>query len=243
MTSRAMHYDFKQKLNKIDSQQYRDLIVPEIDWKLNEAEEVLIKMIAMPREIQVPGFESTQRTIDDIRTIVVNQKPSEYLVPTVFGSNESNSYICELPSDYWLYARSRAFATKGASCVSQKMKVVPIQHDDEDDLSPFDRSSFEWRVTNARFNKDGLRLFTDGTFSIVKLGLDYIRKPRLIHNAQDYVGGTYQTLDGVVLTGSQDSELPEPLHREIVDLAVLITAGDLSLPDYQLKVNKLKLTK
>lgn len=240
MTSRAMHYDFKQKLNKIDSQQYRDLVVPEIDWKLNEAQEVLIKMIAIPREIQVPGFESTQRTIDDIRTIVVNQKPSEYLVPVLF---DSTSYIVELPLNYWLYARSRAFATKGTNCVDQKMKVVQIQHDDEDDLSPFDRSSFEWRTVNARFNKDGLRLFTDGTFSITKLGLDYIKKPKTIHNAQDYLAGTYQTLDGIALTGSQDSELPEPLHREIVDLAVLITAGDLSLPDYQLKVNKLKLTK
>lgn len=240
MTSRAMNYDFKQKLNKIDSQQYRDLLVPEIDWKLNEAQEVLIKMIAIPREIQIPGFESTQRTIDDIRTIVVNQKPNEYLTPTVF---DPNSYIFELPSNYWLYVRSRAFATKGINCVDQKMKVVEIQHDDEDDLSPFDRSSFEWRVTNARFNAEGLRLFTDGTFSITKLGLDYIRKPRMIHNAQDYIDGTYETPDGIALTESQDCELPESLHREIVDLAVLITAGDLSLPDYQLKANKLKLTK
>ncbi len=240
MTSRAMQYDFKQKLNKIDSQQYRDLLVPEIDWKLNEAQEVLIKMIAMPREIQIPGFESTQRTIDDIRTIVVDQKPNEYLIPTIF---DSTSYIFTLPTNYWLYARSRAYATKGVNCVDQKMKVVPVQHDDEDDLSPFDRSSFEWRTTNARFNTEGLRLFTDGTFSITKLGLDYIREPRMIHNAQDYVGGTYQTPDGAVLTGSQDSELPKGLHREIVDLAVLITAGDLNLSDYQLKANKLKLTK
>ena len=45
MNAREMHYDFKQKLNKIDSQKYRDLIVPEIDWKLNEAQEVFVKVI------------------------------------------------------------------------------------------------------------------------------------------------------------------------------------------------------
>jgi hypothetical protein len=39
MTAREMHYDFKQKLNKIDSQKHRNLKVPEIDWKLNEAQE------------------------------------------------------------------------------------------------------------------------------------------------------------------------------------------------------------
>lgn len=240
MTSRAMQYDFKQKANKGDSQKNKDLLVPEIDWRLNEAQEVLVKMIAMPREILIPGFESTQRTIDDIRTIVVNQKPADYLSAAQF---DSNSYICEIPDNYWLYARSRAYATKGVNCVDQKMKVVPVQHDDEDDLSPFDRSSFEWRITNARFSENGIRLFTDGTFSINKLGLDYIRKPRMIHNAQDYIGGEYETPDGVLLTGSQDCELPEPLHKEIVDLAVLIMAGDLNLNSYQLKLNKLKLTK
>ena len=40
-----MHYDFKQKINKIDSQKYRNLRIPEIDWKLNEAQEIFIKTV------------------------------------------------------------------------------------------------------------------------------------------------------------------------------------------------------
>ena len=41
-----MHYDLKLKLNKLDSNQYRNLLVPEIDWVLNEAETIFIKSIA-----------------------------------------------------------------------------------------------------------------------------------------------------------------------------------------------------
>ena len=32
-----MHYDFRVKLNRIDSAAYRDLKIPEVDRKLNEA--------------------------------------------------------------------------------------------------------------------------------------------------------------------------------------------------------------
>ena len=49
MNVRGMHYDVKQKLNKVDSQQYRNLRVPEIDWKLNEAYEIFVKSVAEPR--------------------------------------------------------------------------------------------------------------------------------------------------------------------------------------------------
>ena len=49
------------------------------------------------------------------------------------------------------------------------------------------------------------------------------------------------SLDGVLLTGSQDCELPEPTHREIVDIAVLLMAMELQLPDIQMKQAKLAL--
>ena len=52
------------KILKIDSQKYRNLIVPEIDWKLNEAQEAFVKIIAEPRLKSQLGFEINQRTID-----------------------------------------------------------------------------------------------------------------------------------------------------------------------------------
>ena len=240
MTAREMHYDFKQKLNKIDSQAFRNLIVPEIDWKLNEAQEIFVKIVAEPRLSSQYGFEVNQRTIDDIRTIVINQSFSRgtCLTPTVF---DNSSYLIALPTDYWFRVKAKVYATKG-NCVNKSLKAVLVQHDDEDEESPFDRSNFEWRICNYRFIKEGIRAFTDSTFTINKFCLDYLRKPQMIHNAQDYVGGTYNTLSGVALTGTQPCELPEMVHKEIVDLAVLIAAGDLSLPDIRNKENKIKLT-
>ena len=240
MNSREMHYDFKQKLNKIDSQKYRNLLVPEIDWKLNEAQELFVKIIAEARVNDKIGFEKNQRTIDDIRTIVINQNRTEgnCIKPSVYTDN---SYIAVLPDDYWFYVSSKIYGTK-ENCKLIELSTKVRQHDDEHELSPFDKSSFEWKEVNLRFLKDGIRIFTDTTFSIDWLCLNYIKKPVRIHNAQDFQGGQYRLLDGTILTGSQSCELPEMTHREIVDLAVTITAGDLSLSDYAIKQHKFNLS-
>ena len=43
MTVQEMHYEFKLKLNKVDSLDYSNFQVPEIDWYLNEAMNVFMK--------------------------------------------------------------------------------------------------------------------------------------------------------------------------------------------------------
>lgn len=236
MTAPEMHYDFKQKLNKIDSQKNRDLLVPEIDWKLNEAQEIFAKSIAQPRLQKELGLEYNQRTIDDIRTIVIDQKLADAAIPLLY---DDRSYIVTLPVDYWFYAKSIVYCTKG-NCLNVKMRRVnQVQHDDEHEESSFNISSFEWREVNVRFNREGFRVFTDGTFIPTKVLFEYLKRPRLIYNATDWEGGSYDTLDGVTLTGRQSCELPVGVHGEIVDIAVKITAGDLSLPDYMIKKDKL----
>ena len=71
--------------------------------------------------------------------------------------------------------------------------------------------------------------------------IDYLKKPSYIHNAGEFSTGQYTLPSGQTLSGFQNCELPEHTHREIVDIAVLITSGELQLPDYQIKYNKLNL--
>lgn len=240
MNIREMHYDFKQKINKIDSQKYRNLRIPEIDWKLNEAINVFVKIIAEPRLRNNLGFEINQRTIDDIRTLVINQsfKLSNCVTTVAY---DDMSFLAELPEDYLFYVSSSVSATKG-NCKNVNIRTKLRQHDDEHEESLFDSSSFEWREVNMRFFEKGVRLFTDGTFNIEAWCVNYIRKPVFVHNAEQYINNTYNLLDGTALTGSQSCDLPEHTHREIVDLAVLIATGDMQIPDYNVKQAKIKLT-
>jgi len=236
MDVRSMHYDFKTKINKVDSQQYKNLRVPEIDWALNQACEIFIKSIAEPRYRNHLGFEVNQRAIDDIKTIVVNNSVG-IGVPTSIPTE----WIVSIPNDYMFYLSSFVNITK-EGCGSKRVRGRIVQHDDLHETSPFDRSSFEWGEVNMHFFGNVLKVFTDGTFDIDSVSINYIRKHAYIHNAQDFLpGGTYNLPDGTALVGSQDCELPEHTHREIVDIAVLIKTGELQIPDYQIKQAKVNL--
>ena len=229
MTISEMHYDFKKKLNKVDSEQNRNLLVPEIDWALNEAQELFIKMVAEPRQRGFLGFEKSQRTIDDIRTIV----ESEQVVTITNG-------VAPFPERYLFFLKAEVLMDKG-NCRGVKGRLHVRQHDDEFENSPFDKSSFEWRIVNGLFITEGVKVFDDGTFTNKSLVLSYIRKPSYIHNAQAFRNGTYQLPSGRVLEGTVDCELPEHTHREIVDIAVALVSGELLSNDYQVKLSKLNI--
>ena len=223
-----MHYDIKMKVNKVDSQSYRNFLIPQLDWILNEAQELFIKMIAMPRNINsLSGFELNQRTIDDIKTLV---RELDIIAP--------QSNIVPLPQNYMFYVKSTAKISKG-DCKDKDAVVVVRQSEDLFEISPFDKSSFEWRTINVVFNKSGIKVFTDSTFTVDKLSITYIKKPAYIHNAQKFNTGTYLLPGGQLLSGKQDCELPPHTHREIVDIAVLLITGQLQLPDYSVKRDKL----
>jgi hypothetical protein len=240
MTVQSMHYDFKQKLNRMDSQKYRDMVVPEIDWKLNEAQEVFVKIIAQPRVASQIGFESNQRTIDDIRVLVVEQVKGKGSNPVLYNDGDK-SYISKLPTDYAYYVNGSLTAQK-ETCIDS-LGLREVQHDDEAESSMFDISNFFWRIANIRFNGDGIRVYTGGgDFIPLELNIDYIRQPRLIYNAADWDAVNGYFLDGVQLKGTQDCELPSILHKEIVDLAVFIASGDLTLPSYAYKKYKTDMT-
>lgn len=230
MTIKEMHYDFKKKLNKGDSQQYRNLLIPEIDWALNEAMSVFIDIVAEPRIRTYLGFEKSQKNIDDIRTLVVSDE----------CSNVPSSNIVPLPDEYRYFIKADVYISKG-SCTDKKARLKIQEHDDEFEENSFYKSSFEWRVVNGLFIEDGIKLFTDETFTNDRLCLSYIKNPSYMHNAEDYRGGTYNLPSGTTLTGHQNCILPEQTHREIVDLAVMIVTGEIQIPDYQIKMAKVGL--
>lgn len=227
MTIKDMHYDFKKKFNKIDSQQHRNLRVPEIDWALNEAYELFVKLVAQPRLRSYLGFEKSQRTIDDIREVVVNANPL-----SVTGN------IVTLPEDYMFFLRARVSMTKG-NCSSDKGVLRIRQHDDEFEESVHHNSSFEWNHVNGLFTQEGIKLFDDGTFTNTSVKLSYIKKLEYIHNAESFRNGTYNLPSGEALTGTQDCILPPHTHREIVDIAVRIASGEIQSSMTQLHQSKL----
>ena len=229
MTIEDMHLDFLRKLNKVTSNQNRSFLIPETDLILNEAQTLYVKRIAEPRMINpITGFERSQRNRDDIRTLVIGN----------YSCNITDN-IVEIPEDYMFYVKAKVIMSN-EHCSKVKGNFFLHQHDDMFEDSPFNNSSFEWREVTGTFIKEGIELYPEG-FTVDEFLLTYIKKPVYMHYADGFRNGSYYLPDGVtLLSGKQDCELPEHTHSEIVDLAVLLTVGDIASPEFQLKMAKLK---
>ena len=227
MTIQDMHYDFKMKFNKIDSQKNRNLRIPEIDWILNEAEQIFVKLVAYPRMFTHLGFEVNQRSIEDIREIIEETD----LAP-------SDNQIT-FPDSYQYFLKGKCIISKG-NCTEKQATFIPVQYDDEAETSNFYSSSFEWREVIGNFNKLGIKLLVKD-FNVDRLKVYFIRKREYICYPLGLASDSYTLPSGTVLSANQDCELSEITHSEIVDIAVMLAAGKIQASDFQIRLNKLSV--
>lgn len=238
MNVKEMHYDFQQKLNKMDSQQYRNLRVPEIDWYLNEAQLLYLKMIANPK--MRPMIDFNQRSIDDINNMIVHKEVSV----THLGYNRYSYDLSNLDPKFLYYVNGEVLINNNV-CEDDKIaKVFIMKHSELFKNNDFYKSSYDWREVAAVFEDEKYIVFfndgdavSNGTFDIKMFFVDYIKYPLFI-----FYGG-YNTLDGLLSATdtAQDCELSSHIHPDIVDIAVMLASGNLQLPDYQIKLNKIQL--
>lgn len=248
-----MHYDFRQKLNKADSQMFRNLRSPEIDWYLNEAQLLFIRGIMDPRQRYM--LEISPRGIDDLNTII---KRSDEVTPLSHEQDTDRYYfvIDDEISDYlYFIAGECRIHREDCNGSSRIARVFEKRHVDTHERDEFYRSSYEWcqvnmqievntfEVSGQNVDKKVMVLFTDGdrltegSFVIDGVYIDYLKKPIPM-----FFGG-YDSLDGnyTVASPTQNCELPDHVHTDVVDLAVLLASGSLQSPDYQLKMQKIQM--
>lgn len=244
MKVQEMHYEVKRRINKVDSNQNRNLLIPEIDLALNEAQMLFVKMVAEPRVSYHLGVETTQRNIDELRTIIVHDS-------TV---NVNNDNVAKLPEGYLYFLRAYTTMNKTGCPNGVKARVYIQRHNDLYEESVFTKSSFEWRTVNGVFVEvdtadSGIQLSTIDNVTYSNLILSYIRRPKLIYYKSGFNGGNgYMLPSGIYPNGDatpqsnveQSCELPESTHNEIVDIAAMVITGDLASPDYQYKMAKLR---
>lgn len=200
-----MQYDFRQKLNAVDSNRFRGFQLPEVDWKLNSALRLLVNRLSGPRFQPEIGFEFNQRNIDDLRPLF---RTEELTVVNNFATH---------PTDYLRLIAAWATATKG-DC-EKNLRIWFAQRDDLWESDPFAKSSFEWEELTALQANGGMELKpTD--FTVSSVTLDYVAQHPYMHST------AYSLPDGTVLTGSQDCLMADDFCSEVVDLAVFMTVND-----------------
>lgn len=207
MTIQEMHYEFKRRYERLDSQQRRRLLRQEIDLALNNAQLVFVKRI---HSKQLQGISAGQRDLSDIRTLIIPDQSQPISEDTVAFAD-----------DHMYFRRAIVRASKEA-CESEKsFRVYVEQHDDLHEENIFSQSSFEWEEINAELVNSGLKLYPSD-FTVDECFITYIKTPRRMYLATQ----PYRLPSGTLLSGTQDCELPEHVHTEVVDLAVTLARAN-----------------
>lgn len=209
-------YEFKLALNKVTRQDNVDVPIEDIIIYLNKAQMSWIKTKINPNNVYRSGFEAIRKRIDDVQILKVGDIE---LKPVKTNDLLRKGYSCSLSDakDYMFYISSYSVANKNKCEVILTNDLVKSGDLTTKYLDVNHSPSFEWRTTLATLGDDSLTVYTDGSFQIDKVFINYLRYPQKI----DIQG--YTKFDGTLSTDS-DCELPEYAKDGIVDLAVKFAA-------------------
>ena len=244
MDIRTMHYDFKLKIDKVDSLTKEDFNVAEIDWLINEAQLVFVKQRYGKNNPHRTRFEETQKRTDDLSSLHVKYPEQVGIVPSVSDANVYEVRLTDLTQPYLFLTRGWVLADT-EQCSDVKIRLHQIQNDDLGTAGlmgttlndPFNKSSaldgilFNFGKTSDAVAESSVYLYSDDIL-IKEVFLEYLKMPRRV-----FYGG-YVYIDGTT-PAQTDSEFPEHAHNEIIDIAVEIASGIIENPSYvQLKSQK-----
>jgi hypothetical protein len=236
MTIDEMHYDFMIKADKVASSQKKNFNAAEIDWFLNDAQEVFVN------KIMNKGFEYSQTRIDELSSIHI-KFPLQPPLILDFKDVTENIQIYEAVLDnllfaYMYFVKANVYLKPNDLCENRSYLKI-VQNDDFEEIlkSPFllDENTVLGNFGKSSTNHSSLYLYSKFPIKENKLYIEYIKTPVQMNL------GNYVYLDGITKTKT-NCELPSSTHREIVDLAVAIAYNTLDNNSYTLKKDKLTYT-
>lgn len=188
------------------------------------------------------GFETTTKRITDLATLVIKYPAQGELKPVKHDNGTYELDLSRLTYPYLFFTSSSTVKVIDPSNGCSNWATLRfLQHDDMGDTlrDPFNNSDKDdgilYNIARSSSSSSQAMFFYPGNLEIELVRVEYIKEPQKINF------GGYTYLDGNTYTQTT-SELPDELHPEIVDLAVLIASGIVENPDFlQLKAQKLSI--
>ncbi len=217
ISTESLSIKINQRLNKLDTSEHQHIPVEQKILLLREAE---IKLIKRKLNINNPlrvGFDGSKKRYDDLQGLV--EPHEKHPLKLKLESKKLNRWVADVSKitpSYMFYIDSYIIADK-ETCKDRVVWINPdlAAHADVSTLLTNSNyaPSFEYQETFCDLSNNEIGVYTDGSFTPKTLFLSYIRYPIKL----DLVG--YEDLQGIP-SKTQDSELPEYLEDEILDIVV-----------------------
>lgn len=215
MLNSVINIKLKQRLNKLDSQDYDNITCWQVVESFNKAQVEWTRRQLHGINMTKEGDEGSTRRKDDLQILL-----STFDLTT---SNQQYYYSAPLPEDYLQWKRVDVLSRKG--CCDKRSMVVYLAEEGNLRQLLIDKAkqpSFEWGETFATLKGGDVNIYTNGDFLIDEADIVYYRQPQKIQilGCTDPYTNTTSTLD-------VQCEFKDDIIELIIDEAASILAGDI----------------
>jgi len=215
MLNSTITIKIKQRLNKLDSQDYDNITCWQIVEAFNKAQVEWSRRQLHGINVVKEGDEQSTRRKDDLQKL---------LIKTPLTSVKKDLYYeGDVPVNYLQWKRVDIYAKKEC-CDKRRMTVYLAEEGNLNQLlrDKSKQPSFEWAETFATLINDTVHLYTNNEFEVEEAYLTYYRQPVKIQ-----IDGCSDPYTGITSTTNVDCEFKDDIIELIIDEAVSILAGDI----------------
>lgn len=205
----------KQRLNKLDSQDYDNIECWQIVESFNKAQVEWARRQLHGINIVKEGDEQSTRRKDDLQILLGKQD--------LQITDKHYYYFGAIPENYLQWKRVDVYAKKGC-CEKRRMNVYLAEEGNLNQLlrDESKKPSFDWAETFATLIGGDVNIYTNEDFDIQSADLIYYRQPIKIQ-----IQGCVDPYTNVQSTVNVECEFKDDIIEVIIDEAVGILAGDI----------------
>ena len=217
MNNSLLQIKIKERLNKLDSDDYENISCWQIQEAFNKAQREWVRRQVNGMNQRREGRETSSQEISDLQN----------LLKTFISSFENTGLYYEsdtFPSDYLVFARVSADAIRDNCCPPRRLVIYQEEESDVDMLlkSPVKRPDYDYAETFSTYFANKLRIYTDNKFEIVNPKLIYYRAPVTVMFL-----GCIDIETNTVVTTDVECEFTNGVTELIIDDAASILSGDI----------------
>ncbi len=215
MQNSVLTIKIKQRLNKLDSQDYDNIECWQIVEAFNKAQVEWVRRQLHGINIVKEGDEQSNRRKDDLQILLKDVD--------LFIQSKEYYYKADIPVDYLQWKRVDAYAKKEC-CEKRRMTVYLAEEGNLNQLlrDTSKQPSFEWSETFATLINNKVHIYTNNEFELQTADLVYYRQPVKIQ-----IKDCIDPYTGDLSLINVNSEFKDDIVELIIDEAAAVLAGDI----------------
>lgn len=216
MTNELLQLKIKQRLNKLDSEDYDNIFCWQIQEAFNKAQREWVRRQVNGMNQRREGREESSQAMADLQNLQVTWE-------TTFVDQGLYYESCTFPEDYLVFSRISAEACSDC-CPNRRLKIYQVKESDIDIIlaDKNKNPNFEWAETISTLFNNTVRIYTDNKFKIENPKVIYYRAPVPVQFID-----CVNTEDGTTSIANVTCEFTDVVTELIIDDAAAILSGDL----------------